>query len=229
MAKLTRATQKVFGSTAGVNQIAKFGSLAAGAPAYTTDPATIQSLANYLSGWFGAVVGANSPAIEDMNALCFLFARQIAYVMQAGVPEYDAATTYYTGSFASDSFGSIYVSLVDDNTGNAFTDSTKWKMFSGSSVALNPATQSPYTLTSLVNRCFFNVTTVNGAMQITLPAAVNGYRFTVKDVSGYASTYNITIARAGSESIEGLAANYACKAPYGSWQFVCDGTNWWLA
>lgn len=228
MAKLTRKTQKVFGSTAGVNQIAQIGSLAAAAPAYSTDPDTIQALSNYLAGWFSVVVGSNSPAIEDMNALCYLFARQLAYVFQNGVAEYDSATTYYTGSFASDSVGNVYTSIVDTNLGNALTDTTKWRMFTGSVIPLNPATQSPYVLTSLVNRCLFHVTTANGAQQITLPAAVNGYRFIVKDVSGYAATYNITIARAASESIEGLAVSYACKADYGSWQFVCDGTNWWL-
>ena len=125
MSKLTRFTQKIFGSSAGVNQIATFGSLAAGSPAYTTDPAIIQSLSNYLTGWFGGILGANSPAIEDMNALCFLFARQLAYLMQAGVPEYDSGTTYYIGSWVQVS-GVCYVSLTDTNIGNAVSDVTKW-------------------------------------------------------------------------------------------------------
>lgn len=99
MAKITRATQKVFGENAGLNEIGVFGSLAAGSPAYATTPAQVQSLSNYLQGWFGAVLGSNSPAIEDMNAVHFLFARQLAYLMQTGVPEYDAATTYYIGSY----------------------------------------------------------------------------------------------------------------------------------
>lgn len=128
MAKIARKTALIFGSTAGVNQIAEFGSLAASVPAFTTDPAVIQSLSNYLGGWFQAVIGANSPAIEDMNALCFLYAYQIAYIMQAGVAEYDAGTTYYTGSIVN-SGGTLFVSQADNNTGNALTDSTKWLPF----------------------------------------------------------------------------------------------------
>lgn len=118
---------KVFGASAGPNQIAKFGSLFAGAPAFTTDPSEIQSLANYLTGWFGAAIGGNSPAIEDMNALCYLFAYQLAYLMQTGTPEWDNATTYYIGSIVQDGLGNEYVSVADNNLNNAVSDATKWK------------------------------------------------------------------------------------------------------
>lgn len=126
MAKITRKIAKIFGSSAGVNEIAEFGSLAAGLPVFTTDPTVIQSLSNYLEGWFAAVIGSNSPAIEDMNALFYLFAYQIAYLMQEGVAEYDATTTYYIGSLVSDGTGIVYVSQTNTNLGNALTDSTKW-------------------------------------------------------------------------------------------------------
>lgn len=126
MAKIVRKVAKIFGSSAGLDEIAEFGSLAAGSPTFTTDPAVIQSLSQYLSGWFAGVLGGNSPAIEDMNALCFLFAYQIAYIMQSGIPEWDSATTYYKGSLASDGISAFYISLVDNNTNNALTDTTKW-------------------------------------------------------------------------------------------------------
>lgn len=135
MAKLTRVLQKVFGSSAGANQRAQFGSLAAAAPAFTTDPLVIQSLSNYLDGWFAAVVGGNSPAIEDMNSLCFLYAYQLAYLMQAGTAEWDATTTYYKGSLANNGNGLTYASLTDANLGNALTDATNWKLFNGPGVA----------------------------------------------------------------------------------------------
>lgn len=126
MAKIVRKTQKIFGSSAGVNQIAQFGSLAAASPTFSTDPAVIQALSQYVSGWFAAIIGNSNPAIEDMNALFYLFAYQLAYLMQEGVPEWDSATTYYTGSLASDGSGTLYVSLVDNNTNHALGDSTKW-------------------------------------------------------------------------------------------------------
>lgn len=108
----------------------EFGSLANGSPVYTTDPATIQSLANYLTGWFSGVVGSNLPAIQDMNALHYLFAYQLSYIMQEGVPEWEVGTTYFIGSIVSDvATGQLFVSLIDTNVGNLLTDNTKWVGF----------------------------------------------------------------------------------------------------
>lgn len=125
MAKIIRKLAKIFGSTSGLNQIAEFGSLAAGSPAFTIDPDVIQALPNYLGGWFQAVIGANSPAIEDMNALCYLYAYQIAYLMQQGVAEYNTATPYFIGSIVN-SGGQLYASLTDNNTGNPLSSATNW-------------------------------------------------------------------------------------------------------
>jgi hypothetical protein len=63
-----------------------------------------------------------------MNALQFLFSRQLAYLFQSGIPEWNAETAYYVGSWATDSAGIPYVSLVDNNINNALTDATKWKV-----------------------------------------------------------------------------------------------------
>lgn len=126
MAKIARKNQKIFGSSSGLDQIEEFGSLANGTPVFTTDPEAIQSLSNYLEGWFGAVVGANSPAIEDMNALCYLYAYQLAYMFQAGVPEWNMATTYYIGSIVNDGSGNLYVSIQDTNLNHAISDAAWW-------------------------------------------------------------------------------------------------------
>ncbi len=138
MAKITRATQKLFGSLAGTDQIAKFGSLFAGSPARydgsTITPAIIQALANFLDGWDSAAIGGNAPAIEDMNALFYLVCYQLAYVLQAGVPEWDSGTTYYIGSFASDGLGNVYYSITDDNVGNALSDTTNWVLKTNDSI-----------------------------------------------------------------------------------------------
>lgn len=129
MSKLNRYTQELFGSTAPANKIAEFGSFAAGSPlrysGASANPALIQALSNFLTGWTGAVVGNNSPLIEDMNAVCFLFAYQLAYLMQEGVPEWDSGTTYYIGSLVS-SNGFTYMSITNSNLGNPVTDQTNW-------------------------------------------------------------------------------------------------------
>lgn len=66
------------------------------------------------------------------------------------------------------------------------------------------------------------------ARAITLPAAASGAIFKVKDSTGSCNTNNFTITRAGSESIEGVAANRTLSAAWGSWTFVSDGTNWFI-
>jgi hypothetical protein len=131
MAKIVRKAQKIFGVNAGFQQIAQFGSLANTTPNFTTDPDVIQALAQFTNGWFDAVIGGNSPAIEDMNAYCYLVAYQLAYLMQEGIAEWDATTTYFIGSVVSDGDGNCYVSIADNNLNNVFSVAGKWRQFLG--------------------------------------------------------------------------------------------------
>lgn len=234
MARLARYTQTLFGNTAGANQMGQFGSFAAGTPtAYTgalITPTIIQSLSQYAAGWFSAIVGANSPAVEDWNALCYLFAYQLSYVMQAGIPEWDAGTTYFTGSVAQDGSGNAFVSLTNNNLGNVLTDATNWKPFGGGAniISINPATQSPYVMTAADSGKTFFVNSANGAMQFNLPAPVLNFNFRVVDIAGACSTISnqITFHRNGSELFEGLAADYLGTSPWGTWPIATQGTNW---
>lgn len=117
MPAIARKTAKIFGgSLAASLNVAKFGSLAAGSPAYSIDPADIQT-AEWLLGWAAAVVGNNSPALQDFNGVLLVLSRQIAYLLQSGVPEWDSGTTYFIDQFCRKS-GILYVSLVDNNTAN---------------------------------------------------------------------------------------------------------------
>lgn len=135
MSKIVRAIQKIFGSSAGGSQIGVIGSLNAGSPAYSTDVATIQSLTNYLVGLYNVVIGGNSPAMQDINAIFYMLTYQIAYLMQQGVAEWEAGTTYYIGSLVNDGSGNVYVSIQDDNTNHAVTATAWWRQTSASSLA----------------------------------------------------------------------------------------------
>ncbi len=130
MAGLNRYTQQLFGVNAGTDQIAQFGSLFAGSPTFTTNIETMMSLSNWLTGWLGAAIGGNSPAIEDMNAVCTVFAYQLAYIMEKGVPEWDSGTTYNTGDICM-SAGVLYASLSNSNLNNAVTNATYWNVIAG--------------------------------------------------------------------------------------------------
>lgn len=233
MSKITRQTMQIFGSNAGANQIEQFGSLASGVPVYTTNIATIQALANYLVGWFGGVVGANLPAIEDLNAICYLFAYQIAYGLQSGIPEWDAGTTYFIGSVAQDGLGNAFVSITDTNLNNALTSTANWKpqVSSYNTLIITPSS-SPYTLTLADRgRTFLvqlNVTPTPMTFILSAAALGKNFSFKIKDAGAKFNLGNCTLQRFAAESIEGLGANYVMSAPSGEWQFTSDGTNIWI-
>lgn len=233
MARLTRYTQSVFGSTATSNQMAQYGSLAAGTPLLysgsTITPAIVQALSNYSSGWFAAVEGAYSPAIEDQNSLDFLETYQLSYLMQLGVPEWDAGTTYYLGSLAQNGSGVIYRSLTNTNLNNALTVTASWLPITGSAdIAINPGSTPTYVMTASDNGKTFFVASNNGAMQFTLPAGALNFTFTIKDSGGNVEYSNITVLQNAAETIEGLAATYTCNSNYGTWVFNCSNPNWSL-
>lgn len=131
MARIPRTTQKIFGGnlaptpTAG---LAVYGSLTAGSPSFSADPAAIQSLPNWLQGFAGAFYPGSqqSPTFEDFNGLMYVITSQLAYLMQSGVPEWDPNTTYYIGSLVNDGLGNIYKSLQNSNTNQALSSTTYW-------------------------------------------------------------------------------------------------------
>jgi hypothetical protein len=127
MAKIARALQKLFGSTGATTEFGVFGSDSEGSAATTKDPALIQSLATYLRGLYGSTANATQPPrIQDLNALYYLFSRQIAYGFQAGVPEWIATENYYANaSVVLGSNGKIYISKTGtDGSPNINNDPT---------------------------------------------------------------------------------------------------------
>lgn len=119
--KLLRVLQRRFGSSGTTGEFGEFGSLQTGSKITTKDPAAIQSLSNFLVGWLAAVVTVGDQpqvvALEDLNGLFLVAFHQIGYILQQGMPEYDATTEYFQNSFCQVS-GAIYKSLTDNNIGN---------------------------------------------------------------------------------------------------------------
>lgn len=226
--KLARVTQKVFGSAAGATDIGVFGSYAAGSPAYTTDPSPstggVQSLANFLTGLFGASVGGAAPCEQDLNALFFLAFRQIAYIMQTGVPEYDAATSYFTGSIVTGiGTGQQFVSLVDNNLANALSNSAYWKVLGG---GVKTITATTYTV--LQTDDYVRLNTASNAITATLPlasATPTGKRFTFKNVASI-SAGNGNVTAAGSDTIDGQASIALTNLALDSITIINNGTSW---
>ena len=129
MPKITRATQQIFGENAPNTQITAFGTAMTENPVYTTNPADLQTAATLL-GWDAAIESDKAPFEEDTNGLCYLMTRQLAYLFQQGISEWDASTVYYENSLCTvvqDGVLVIKRSLTDNNSGNNPTsDNVNW-------------------------------------------------------------------------------------------------------
>lgn len=124
MARIIRSTSILFGSTAPATDIEQFGSKQqTGIPNYTTSVSVIQSLAAWTNGWSSAIVTADkAPYKQDVNAVDYVLSTFVSYILQQGIAEWDAGTTYYAlpnPSVVQYNNGYWYQSLQDNNTGNA--------------------------------------------------------------------------------------------------------------
>jgi hypothetical protein len=178
MAKLTRKLQKIFcGNVSSASVIAQFGSLKAASPIYSDDIDTLTLLPAWTNGWADAVLTDNAPTIQDMNGLFYVMTKQLAYLMQAGISEWNATTTYYIGSLVSDGLGNIYRSYIDANINQSLTDRTKWTIYSSN----NSKVVSSYPYQILADD--FILIYGGGVMDYVLPttsdATLRGFRFCI--------------------------------------------------
>jgi hypothetical protein len=131
MAKITRKNFKVFGISGSTTNFAVYGSQRAASPVKSMDIETIQSLDAWGKGWTEAVNDDNkAPYLEDMNGAMLVMAYQLGYILQDGIPVWNADTTYYTDSVVrKDGTQEIYCSLIDTNLNQALPSkvtNSKW-------------------------------------------------------------------------------------------------------
>jgi hypothetical protein len=126
MAKITAKTQKVFAESS--PDLGQFGSGAAGTMVTDSDPDIIMALPAWALGLNAATIsGSKLMILEERQAIDYVMTRQIGYILQEGIPEYNGGTTYFENSIVKEA-GTVklYKSLTDDNTGNALTDAAEW-------------------------------------------------------------------------------------------------------
>ncbi len=129
MAKISRAKQEIFANQAGSRQITAFGTAKSDNPTFTTDLAQIQNT-NFLSGWASALLPDKSPWEEDTNGLFYAITRQLAYLFQEGIPEYDPNTEYSQNALVKGvGTNVIYCSLVSENLGNPLDNPDYWSVY----------------------------------------------------------------------------------------------------
>ena len=225
MAKINRKTQQVFaGALAASGNVAQFGSKKATPIVYSVDPDIIQSLAAWTNGFTSAVINNFSPAWQEMNGIFLLITQQIAYYLQAGIPEWDAGTSYAPASVVSDGTGTIYVSMADDNLNNALSDNTKWLNFYTRKIT---NVTDNYTVANGDWYIRFTVTPSTGHQTITLPnpALNKGREIRVSLVATY-TAYPVIIVASDASTINGYSSANITARWYGG-RFISNGTNWY--
>ena len=119
MAKLDRKDVKIFAENSKETLITEFrtedsqGSTAS----FSRDPDVIQN-ENYSQGWVNNTNNLNTKIYgEDLNAVNYVLSYLLKYLYENGIAEWKNTTTYYTNSIARVD-DVLYISLIDDNTGN---------------------------------------------------------------------------------------------------------------
>jgi hypothetical protein len=91
---------------------------------------------------------------------------------------------------------------------------------------VSAAKTANYTVTSNDNGSIILMDTTSGPLTVTLPSPSVFFKVTIKDATGMAATNPITVARNGSENIDGGAGNDTLNETYQAVSYMSDGTNW---
>lgn len=126
MAEIVRKKQKIFaGDLSASGNIAVYGSKLGGTPAYSDNLDTIQS-ARWGNGIMGATSSDKAPYVQDLNAIFYTITKQLAYIFQAGIPEWNSQTEYFAGKSAVLKGGKVYIAL-QNNTNIQPSVTTGWE------------------------------------------------------------------------------------------------------
>lgn len=168
MVRIERKTQKIFASNTGADQITAFGTAKTTNPEYTTDVAEIQSDV-YLQGWEPSLVSDLAPYLQDSNGLWYATTKQMAYLFQEGIAEWDVDTEYGLNSICK-SGDTLYISLQNNNIGHLISEPTYWKIYSDTDSKILTLLQALYPVGSLYitanNSCPMSILIPNSEWQL---------------------------------------------------------------
>lgn len=130
---IERKHQKIFGDNlTALGNIAAYGSKQAGSPTFSNNLDIIQT-ASWLQGIMGATSSDKAPYVQDLNAIFYVITKQLAYLFQAGIAEWDSQTDYFAGKSVVLKNGKIYIATSDNKNVEPEVTSgwnTKWKLLS---------------------------------------------------------------------------------------------------
>mgnify|MGYP002768556283 CR=1 FL=1 len=155
MAKLPRIAQKIFCGNAQPTETAVFGTMKTSSPQYTGDVKTLMSSAAYGQGWSSAVEENFAPFLEELNGVQKGLSQQTGYILQEGIPEYDAETTYYKGSIVKVVDGInyyVYWCIVDETLNVDPTNTDNWKFLYSSAAGIQNLINMEQVLSTSANK-----------------------------------------------------------------------------
>lgn len=229
MAKIERQAQKIFAGNAQTDELAIFGSFKANNPIYTDNIEDLQSDA-YEQGWEAAVIIGEAPFLEEMNGVQYGFSKQLAYMFQAGIPEWDGNTEYFENVSFCQVNGVVYQSLTDNNIGNSpITDNgTNWQIKRFMDIATDDEAASGELENVAINPKQLQADVTNLQSQIdaiTSSSDVTDVVGTYAELQAY-NTSGLTdksIIKVLSDETQGGATTYyrwVVSGSSGSWQLI---------
>lgn len=226
MAKIIRKKQEIFCNVAPTGKLGVFGSYAAGAPAYSNDVETLQESSAYGSGLSGALINNAPPAIQDFDGLFYMLTTQIAYLLETGIPEYNAETEYAIGSLVS-VVGQIFISVTNLNTGNDISDQANWVIYKTNKVIRYTGDLAMASYDDYIVELDGSEAGGAGTLLFILPAPttnMSGRIIVVKNLYPTGSGY-VQVQAADSSIIDDSATS-SLYGQYTRRTFICTGTRW---
>lgn len=136
----------------------------------------------------------------------------------------------HTGTGTPASGDKVLFSDIDDNNIKKCTVSQLLAVGGGSGGGSGDYQSKSSNFSVGTSEYMFGVDTSSGGVTATLPACASagaGKQYIFKDITGHASTNNISIATNGSEKIDGAASANIMVAS-GSMTLMTDGSNWFV-
>jgi len=218
MAKINRLNANVepFGSTATGVERTVFGDETTQSD---TLDANVTSL--FLRGWGILAAGAKPPK-QFFNGLTFAITQFIAYLHQAGVPEWNINQEYHFGSFVN-VVGVLYVSKTDTNTGNdPLADTVNWRKNKDSTIRSVTITGAVLSSDEIII-----IDATAGAVTLTLLPADEGSAIKIQRSRGDSSGNTVDIEQDGADTIA-LSTDNLTLFPGEGYELIPDGVSDYL-
>lgn len=125
---LDRKYQKIFGgSLTPTGNISVYGTKKEGNVSYSDNLDLIQSN-NWLLGMIGGTSSDKAPYLQDLNGIFYTITKQLAYIFQAGIPEWESQTEYFANKSFVSYGGNIYIALQDNTNKQPNTELAYWQV-----------------------------------------------------------------------------------------------------